>query len=79
MTLTEFVAAVRAGQITTTDGGREGDKYVTRAAPLAEANPVEITAVAFQYGVFEETIRWKDALAQVRDALAGGEKGDDAA
>lgn len=71
MTLSEFIAAVRAGDVIVSAADVEGDNFGTVEKPLTLEDPESVTAEAFAHGVFSsEDTDWEDALALVREALS---------
>lgn len=73
MTLTEYVAAVRAGRIAIPAGSMvQGVIGEQVGAPLHTHDSASLTSEAFNQGVFGDAsgITWDDALRQVQAAFA---------
>lgn len=67
MTLEEFVAGIRSGEIAVRQGGmtEEGDAY-SADGPAKGLDAESIAAEAFARDILDADVEWDDAVAQVK-------------
>ncbi len=74
--LEQYITAAVRGEILIAGGMRSGHALVEGTVKLNPADPMALTAEAFNQGVFDSDEAWDDARAQVDAALAAYQKSE---
>src|SRR5262249_58984649 len=71
MTAEEFIAKIKAGEIQTMTGARDGDNIVELVQPMTLDDVDGVTAEAFNQGVFDATkTSWEEARAELQRLIS---------
>lgn len=69
MTLEEFIARAKAGQVLRGVGGQLGKSLLDGVGPLNVSDIDAVTAEAYNQGIFPATFGWTQARRRVQEAL----------